>query len=262
VSVVEKFKDATIGFSGYPRLAKDRSSAFAFMALLLLIAVGIAGLIATVQTQRLMDQVARQIQQGPNFVLRDGEFVFDGPMPYRADYGGVLRVIVDTTGETDPESLKGEPPGSILITRTQAYQVDFLGTLRATSFPAMPVEVTRDDLADLVRQVYRWVPAIYAGVYLLQLGIKTVDAVILASLAVAYASVLKRRVTMAFGFKLALYAMSLPNLLQWVFPAFRTYTLGGFVLWWGLTLLYLLQGLKACAEAGLLEPTNRHSIAS
>lgn len=254
VSFVERFKDATIGFSGYPRLARLRSGAFAFMAVLLFLAVGIAGTITTVQMSRLMAQVSQEILRGPDFALRDGQFHFEGEMPYRMGDEEYLVVIVDTTGQTAPEALRREPPSSLLITRTALYQVDPLGTLRKNDLSLVPAEVTRHDVVAVLGRFHRWVPVLYLLIYVFQLGFKVLEAFILGAVAVRYGRAMRWQVSMGLGFTLGLYAMSLGNVLQWVLPNFRTYTATGAMVWWGLSLVYLLQGLRACASAGLLEP--------
>lgn len=262
MSFIERFKDATIGFSGYPRLARDRSNAFAFMAVLLFISVAIAGVITTVQTYRVTAAMAAEMQQGPDFGLKDGVFYFDGEMPHKVGGAdGLFAVIVDTTGKTSPDVLKSEPANSLLITESTLYQVDAMQNIRTTPLKAIPLAFTRSDLVEEVQRAYQWVPGIYFLTYGFQLGFCSVSAAILGRIANAYAANFRRRVPRALGFKLALYAMSLPTLLSWVFPNFRNYTLRGFLLWWGISLIYLLQGTKACADAGLLDHMDTSSDA-
>lgn len=260
MSFIERFKDATIGFSGYPRLARDRSSAFAFMAVLLLISVAIAGVITTVQTYRLTASMAAGMQRGPDFGLKDGVFYFEGEMPYKVGGAdGFFAVIVDTTGKTSPGVLKSEPTNSLLITETTLYQVDAMQNIHSTPLKAIPFEFTRADLVEEVKRVYLWVPGIYLLMYGFQLGFCSINAAILSRVANAYAANFRRKVSRELGLKLAFYAMSLPTLMSWVFPNFRNYTLRGFLLWWGVSLIYLLQGTKACADAGLLDHMDTNS---
>lgn len=260
VSFIRDFQDATIGFSGYPRLARNRSNAFLFMAVLLFISVGIAALITTVQTHRLADRIVQDIQRGPDFGLSDGKFYYLGEMPRKVGGAdGYMAVILDTTGRTSPDVLKSEPANSLLLTETTLYQVDSTGTVRATPWSAIPWSFTKDDVVEQMGQVYLWVPVLYLVIYALQLAFCALNAAILSSVAVTYARNLRRRITRQVGFRLALYAMSLPTLLSWVFPNFRNYTLRGFLLWWGITLIYLLQGIKACAADGMFQPPGGES---
>jgi len=232
------------------------------MAVLLFISVAIAGAITMVQTYRLTHAMAEGMQRGPDFGLKDGVFYFDGEMPYKVGGAdGFFAVIVDTTGKTSPDVLKMEPVNSLLITETTLYQVDPMHKIRATPLQALPIEFTREDLVEELKRVYLWVPFFYLLMYGFQLGFCSINAAILGRVANAYAANFRRQVPRDLGLKLAFYAMSLPTLLSWVFPYFRNYTLRGFLLWWGVSLIYLLQGTKACADAGLLNYMDTNSDA-
>jgi hypothetical protein len=62
---------------------------------------------------------------------------------------------------------------------------------------------------------------------------------------VLYGNITGRRVSFDLGFKLGLYAMTLPIIIQWIPLAFTTLSPGGFAVWWALAILYLIMGLRA-----------------
>jgi hypothetical protein len=246
MSFISSFKDATIGFSGYARLARAKAGGFGYIALLLLIVMAISGWITTVQLSRSVAAAIPNVQRAPDFALDHGHVWFDGPMPYRlADTGGTT-VIIDTTGKTTVDAIAKEQPGSMLLTEQTLYQVQPGGSVKVTDLrPLQPVRVDKGDLIAFLPKLPRFVPFLYVLGYLAQLGFKALDALILGCIALLYGTATGRRVTFDLGFKLGLYAMSLPIIIQWIWPTFRTISFVGFGIWWGLAVLYLIMGLRA-----------------
>lgn len=121
MSFFEKLKDATIGFSGYARLARDPRGGFGYVAVLLAIVLAINGYINMVEMRRLTAEWSRQIATWPDFGVRNGQFYFEGPMPFRQTGADGTMLVIDTTGQTTPESLKGRP--AVLITRDRYYMI-------------------------------------------------------------------------------------------------------------------------------------------
>lgn len=244
MSFVSRFKDATIGFVGYPRLAQDPAGGFGYLALLLLIVMTLSGVIATQQVRTVMSEAAQELSRGPDFALENGQVTFTGPMPYRMGQPGGATIIVDTTGQTTEAALKGARPGSMLITRDRFFQVSNFNQIQATDLSLVRLRLNKADVIDLMARLHWLVPVGYLFAYALQLGFKALDAVILALIAVLYGRSVRQEVSFHLGFKLGLYAMSLPIVIQWLYPSFHTYRLYGFVIWWGLTVLYLIMGLR------------------
>lgn len=244
MSFVSRFKDATIGFVGYPRLAQDPSGGFGYLALLLLIVMTLSGVIATQQVRTVMSEAAQEVARGPDFVFENGQLTFTGPMPYRMGQGGGATITVDTTGQTTEAVLKGAKPGSMLITRDKFYQVSNFSQIQATDLSLLKLRLHKADVIDLMARFHWFVPVGYLFAYAFQLGFKALDAVILALIALLYGRTLRQEVSFNLGFKLGLYAMSLPIVIQWLYPNFYTYRLYGFVIWWGLAVLFLIMGLR------------------
>ncbi len=244
MNFVEQFKDATIGFRGYTRLARTRGSGFGYMALLLMIVLAVSATIQTVQTKRLMVELDRQLTAAPEFGVKNGEFFFNGPMPYTVG-SEVNQLIIDTTGKTSPEALGGKAPGSMLLTRDTLYQVSVRGDVTPVPLGMLQGEVTKADLRALMQRAHIIVPFAFLFIYVFQLGAKALDAIILAGLAALSARSWRREISFDLGYKLGLYALTLPTILQWIFPGYSSFSGSGLVSFWGLAVLYLMLGLRA-----------------
>lgn len=245
MSFIAKFKDATIGFSGYGRLGRDQAGGFGYVAILLLIVMAISATIATVQNSRTLSLISQELVNGPDFALRNGEVQFDGPMPYVVkDEMGRTTLIVDTTGQTTVEALQGAPTGAMLVTRDTFYQVQPTGAARPTDLTLFPMEITRDGVVNLLVNIPKLTPVLYLLMYFFQLACKALDAVVLGGIAMLYGSLAGRKLSFDLGFKLGAYAMSLPIIIQWIWPGFTAASRTGFPIWWGLAILYLIMGLR------------------
>lgn len=248
MSFLNQLKDATIGGSGYPRLIKDQASGFGFITLLLLIVLTISAFITTLDVNRSVAQVVDQLASGPDFAFHDGTFEFSGKMPYQlGDSSNPM--IIDTTGQTSLDVLTGHASG-VLLTKDKLYQVQG-GTAKVTDLSSIPLNVDKQTVISLMHKIPVLVVVGYVFLFLFQLGFKALDAVVLAGIAGIYGAVTKRRVPFSLGFKVGLYAMSLPILLQWIWPGYTTQPwrggagVAGFLVWWGLAITYLVLGLRA-----------------
>lgn len=251
----QRLKDATIGFSGYARLARTRW-AFGFMTLILLISMAVGVARWTKEAREVGQAAAQEMGSGPDWGLVNGEFHYEGTMPaFPAN-----NVVIDTTGQYRPEQLKQMPQG-ILITKDQWYNWNGV-RMQVIDLAELPFNFTRADMSKLMQQIYVFMPLLGVMVFLFQLGFKALDAVVLAwigQLAIKVdgrppggnllrgqtGDVLGDRRPAPFGlaYQIALYAMTLPIIIQWIFGLS---SMGpGFFLWWGVAILYTLGGLRA-----------------
>lgn len=251
MSFIEKFRDATIGFSGYPRLMRDRRGGFGYLAILLAIVLAINGIIGMAKMRRFLADAATTLETMPDFRIESGRFSFDGPMPYTVRGTGPIRVVIDTTGKTTPADLQDRI--SILITGDRYTMIQPGLTPREFHFGQLRSSMTRTDLLHFVQSSpERALPFFYLMLYAAQLGFKALDASVLALIALWYSRSARRPISFATGFRLGLYAMSLSVVVQWIWPNFSVILPQGFAIWWGLALIYLVMGLRAIwrEEAG------------
>lgn len=252
MSFVNKFKDATIGFSGYARLLRDRSGGFGYVALLLAVVLAISAAVNTVKFNREMAVAKQELAAGPDFGFRNGEVYFDGPMPYRMGDENTV-IIVDTTGQTTADAIRQTGPNSMLVTKTKIYQNKGVGQIQETDLsPMAGFEMNKETVLNLMDGLAYFIPLGYLFIYVFQLGFKALDAVILAVVGLIYGSITKREVPFGLGFKAGLYAMTLPIILQWIpwgVVDFSSTTGLGFLTWWGLAILFTVMGLKAYFES-------------
>lgn len=244
MSFFERLKEATIGFSGYPRLIREPRGAFGYMALLLAIVVVINGYMNLVELRQVSGDMARQMATWPEFGVRNGQFYFEGPMPFQKRLDDGILLVVDTTGQTTPAALSGQK--AFLVTGSAYHVIQPGMPPREFSFAMLTTDLTREDLQTfLVDQIDGLLWFVYLFIYLFQLAFKALDAAILALIAMLYGRLAGRQVSFQLGFKLGLYAMSLPIIIQWIWRGFHTWTTMGFTIWWSVATIYLIFGLRA-----------------
>lgn len=249
LSFVERLVAATAGFNGYARLGRNPAGGFGFMALILLIAMTISCVWTTVQSTRGLGEVATEMAKAPDFAFRNGQVEFSGQMPFVIDDGEGTLVIIDTTGQTGPEALEGRLNG-ILLTKNVLYQVQG-GRFQETDLSAFPFTFTKDTMIGFVQKLWVFIPIGYAFWFLLQLGFKALDAVILGVVGLIYGGITGKKVDFGLGFKLGLYAMTIPIALQFIIPRFSVNPFNppigtvGFLGWWAIAIIYLIFGLQA-----------------
>jgi len=249
LTFIERIKAATIGFSGYARLGRDNAGGFGFMAFILFVAMTIGCIWNTVDFARGLGSGAGEMANIPDFSFSNGEVQFGGQMPYVYEENGMI-IIIDTTGQTGPEALNGHSNG-ILITKNHLYQVQPGRGMQDSDLSTIPFTFTKNSVIGFVQKMWVFIPVAYLFMFLFQLGFKALDACILGLVGLIYGSSTGKRVDFGLGFKLGLYAMTIPTLLQWIIPGYSTIPFRsmvgtlGFVGWWALAIIYLIFGLQA-----------------
>lgn len=249
MSFLDRLKAAVVGFNGYADLGRDRASGFGFMALILLLVMTVSSIGATYQFSTSLGTAVEDMQQVPDFRIVNGEIEYEGPMPVIVEDENSL-FILDTTGQTGPEAIERHP-NAVLVTRNVVYQYR-TGKLEQFDLPStMPITLTKAEIMGMMQKFWIVVPIAYVFMFLFQLGFKALDACILGLAALIWGSATNRKVDFGLGFKLGLYAMTIPMGLQWLIPGYTTLPFGGlrasmgFVIWWVVALVYLIFGLQA-----------------
>lgn len=249
LSFLERLKAAVAGFNGYADLGRDRASGFGFMAFILFLVMTVSCIGATYRFSSGLGTAAQDMQQVPDFRIVNGEIQYDGPMPVIVEDENSL-FILDTTGQTGPEAIEGHPNG-MLITRDRVYQ-QRLGRMEQYDLPStLPITLTKADVIGMMQKLWIVVPIGYLFMFLFQLGFKALDACILGAVALIWGSSTNHKVDFGLGFKLGLYAMTIPIALQWLVPGYTTIPFSGmwgalgFFAWWVLAIVYLIFGLQA-----------------
>ncbi|MDF2626539.1 MAG: hypothetical protein K0R39_370 [Symbiobacteriaceae bacterium] len=249
MTFLERLKAAVAGFHGYADLGRDRASGFGFMALILLLVMTVSCIGSTYQFSTSLGTAVEDMKQVPDFRIVNGEIEYEGPMPVIVeDENSVF--ILDTSGQTGPEAIEGRPNG-MLVTRDKVYQSRG-GRVEQIDLPSnLPITLSKSDVMGMMEKLWIVVPIAYVFMFLFQLGFKALDACVLGLAALIWGSATNRKVDFGLGYKLGLYAMTIPMALQWLVPGYTTLPFGGlqasmgFVLWWVLALVYLIFGLQA-----------------
>lgn len=253
MSFIERLVAATIGFNGYARLGRFQASGFGFMAFILAVVMTISCVYTTVTFNREWGREVGNLDEVPDFAVRNGQVDFKAPMPYIVEEGNSI-IIIDTTGKTQPEDLERYQTG-ILITRDTVYQVN-MGQIQTIDLSQVPINVNKSDVVRFIRGLWIFIPIGYVFMYLFQLGFKALDAVILGLVGLIYGSATGRKVEFGLAFKLGLYAVTVPMALQWLIPNLTTIPfsnfpigLSGFAGFWAIAIIYLIFGLQAYFKA-------------
>lgn len=244
MSFLERLKEATIGFSGYARLAREPRGALRYLVILLGVVVAINGYINLVQMRRFTAEMLQVVSKTADFRLEGGRFSYDGAMPFQASSNSGMLLIIDTTGQTGPEALTVQ--GGILVTADRYYLDQPETDPQEFNLALVQATLTRDDLLRFLEMgPERVVPILFGLIFVTQLAFKAVDAALLALIGLSYGRSIRRQVPFRLTYRLAIYAMSLPMIIQWIWPNFRGWTPGGSAIWWGIAIIYQLFGLRA-----------------
>jgi len=256
VSFFAKLKDSTIGFSGYARLVRDPRGGFGFVATLLAVVVAIHGYMTMVEVGRATQQMAQQVESWPEFRIGQGRVEFAGEMPFTETMPDGTRLVIDTTGQTLPENLNVNR-GTVLVTSDRFYFMQPGIPAWEMDITTMQGELTKEALRQfLAARPERIISFFYLFVYIVQLAFKALDAALLGLLAQFYANSLRRPIPYEVGYKIGLYAMTLPIIIQWVWKEFTVFSPPGFTIWWTIAGIYAIFGLRAyLANTAPDEPT-------
>ncbi|HRU42411.1 MAG TPA: DUF1189 domain-containing protein [Candidatus Diapherotrites archaeon] len=245
-----QMRESVIDFKFYRSIRDNRfSRSFVYLLLLFLIVYFINGTKTFVVTRILMDNLAVQLDENvPEFRLENGEFSFEGDMPYYISGSTNEVFIIDTTGQVTESALKDAETG-ILITRNKLFvKRNEIETREFSLNELKGITLTKSDVLEFMPKL-SWIVLIFIVFgFIFALGWKLLNAVILALMGIVANAVLKGRLKYNNLLNISIYALTLPMLVQLAVNLYG-YPIPRFgLIYWVISILYLDLAIKSCID--------------
>lgn len=242
-------RESVIDFKFYRSIKDNKfSRSFVYLLLLFMIIYFINGTKTFIVSRMVIDEVVTGLSAGmPDFRLENGEFIFEGKMPYKIS-GDNEAFIIDTTGSTDEEALRDAETG-ILITKDKLYIKRNAVEMREFNLKEFnTITVSKSDLLEFLPKL-SWIVLIFIAFgFVFVLGWKLLNAVLLALLGLAANAMTGGRLKFNNLMNISIYALTLPMLIQLAVNLYG-YPVPYFgLIYWGISILYVALAVKSCNE--------------
>ena len=245
-----QMRESVIDFKFYRSIKDNKfTRSFVYFLLLFLIIYFINGTRTFIVTRIFMDHLAVHMAENiPEFRLENGEFSFEGDMPFYISSSTNEAFIIDTTGQVTESALKDVGIG-ILITRDKVFVKR--NEIETRQFSLSGLEgftLTKSDVLEFIPKLSWIVFIVIAFGFIFVLGWKLLNAVILALLGIAANAVLKGRLKFNNLLNISIYALTLPMLVQLAVNLYG-YPIPRFgLIYWLISILYLDLAIKSCID--------------
>ena len=245
-----QMRESVIDFKFYRSIKDNKfTGALYILLLLFLIIYFINGTRTFIVTRIFMDHLAVHMAENiPEFRLENGEFSFEGDMPFYISSSTNEAFIIDTTGQVTESALKDVGIG-ILITRDKVFVKR--NEIETRQFSLSGLEgftLTKSDVLEFIPKLSWIVFIVIAFGFIFVLGWKLLNAVILALLGIAANAVLKGRLKYNNLLNISIYALTLPMLVQLAVNLYG-YPIPRFgLIYWLISILYLDLAIKSCID--------------
>lgn len=245
-----QMRESVIDLKFYRRIKDNKfSRSFVYLLLLFLIIYFINGTRTFIATRIAMDELAVNLNYDvPEFKLENGEFSFEGKMPYYISSSTDEAFIIDTTGQVTKDALKDVAVG-MLITKDKLYVKRSEVETREFSLSELKdITFTKSDVIEFLPKL-SWIVLIFIAFgFIFALGWKLINVVILALLGLFANAVLNCRLKFNNMMNISIYALTLPMLIQ-VAVNLYGYPIPGFgLIYWGISILYVVLAVKSCRD--------------
>ena len=245
-----QMRESVIDFKFYRSIKDNKfSRSFVYLLLLFLIIYFINGTRTFVVTRIVVDELTTNLNMNiPEFRLENGEFSFEGKMPYYISSSTNEVFVIDTTGQVTESVLKDVGFG-MLITKDRVYLKNSQLETRTFSLTELKgITLNKSDVAEFLPKL-SWIAIIFIAFgFIFVLGWKLINAVILALLGLIANAALKGRLKFNNLLNISIYALTLPMLIQLAVNLYG-YPLPRFgLIYWGISILYVALAVKSCRD--------------
>ncbi len=245
-----QMRESVIDFKFYRSIKDNKfSRSFVYMLLLFLIIYFISGTRTFIATRILVDDLAADLNVNvPEFRLENGEFSFEGKMPYIISSSSSEAFVIDTTGQVNEGVLKDVASG-MLITKDKVYVKRSEVETREFSLSELKgITVSKTDVLEFLPKL-SWIVFIFIAFgFIFVLGWKLLNAVILALLGLIANAVFNGRLKFNNLMNISIYALTLPMLIQLAVNLYG-YPIPGFgFIYWAISILYVVLAVKSCND--------------
>jgi hypothetical protein len=233
------------------RSIKDNkfSRSFVYLLLLFLIVYFISGTRTFIATRIAIDELISNVNTNiSEFKLENGEFSFEGEMPYYISSSTNEAFVIDTTGQVDASILKDVESG-ILITKSKVYMKNNQVETREFSLTELKgITLTKSDVLEFLPKL-SWIMFIFIAFgFIFVLGWKLLNAVILALLGLIVTAIMGGRLKFNNLLNISIFALTLPMLIQLAVNLYG-YPIPYFgLIYWGISLLYVVLAVRSCKD--------------
>lgn len=253
-----QMRESVIDFKFYRSIKDNKfSRSFIYLLLLFLIIYSISGTRIFITTRIVIDELVTNLNQNaPEFSLENGEFNFEGKMPYYISSSTDEAFVIDTTGQVTESVLKDVVSG-MLITKDKVYVKRNAVETREFSLTELKgINITKADVLEFLPKL-SWIVIIFIAFgFIFVLGWKLLNAVILALLGLIANAAFRGRLKFNNLMNISIYALTLPMLIQLAVNLYG-YPIPSFgLIYWVISILYVVLAVKSCnddmneAEAG------------
>lgn len=245
-----QIRESVIDFKFYRSIKNNRfSRSFIYLLLLFLIIYFIGGTRMFIATRIGIDELVTNLNANvPEFRLENGEFSFEGKMPYYISSSTNEAFVIDTTGAVDENVLKDVSSG-MLITKDKVFlKRSEIETREFNLKELNGVTLTKSDILEFLPKLSWIVFICIAFGFIFVLGWKLLNAVLLALLGLIANAMTRGRLKFNNLMNISIYALTLPMLIQlavnlygYPIPYF------GFI-YWIISILYVGLAVKSCKD--------------
>ena len=245
MSFPEQFISSVFKFKAYKSFfQRSLGRAFLYLFLASIILYGLGGIRFMVEFNAGIDEIITTLKSDlPYFELHNGELTVEAEMPYTVSEAADHIFIIDTSGQLDQSVLDGYDMG-ILLTKHDMYQKQSTFETRHYDLKAFTgLTVTRSDFIHWIPML-KWLIAFVAlfGFIFYFCG-KLLSALIIGVGGLIIESATNRKIGFGNLYKLSLYALTLPMIIQMVLTLARVTVPLFFIIYYGVALFYLYKAV-------------------
>ncbi|MEA4847041.1 MAG: DUF1189 domain-containing protein [Clostridiaceae bacterium] len=245
-----QMRESVIDFKFYRSIKDNKfSKSFVYLLLLFLIIYFINGTRTYIGTRIAMEELASNLNANvPEFRLENGEFSFEGDMPYYIGSSTNEAFVIDTTGQVTESVLKDAETG-ILITKDKVYvKRNEIETREFSLSELKSITLDKSDILEFMPKL-SWIVFIFIAFgFIFVLGWKLLNAVILALLGLMANAVFKGRLKFGSLLNISIYALTLPLLVQLAVNLYGYPIPNFWMIYWVISILYVVLGIKNCID--------------
>ncbi len=245
-----QMRESVIDFKFYRNIKNNRfSRSFVYLLLLFLIVYFISGTRTFIATRIAIDELISSVNSNiPEFRLENGEFSFEGKMPYIISSSTREAFVIDTTGQVDATVLK-EVESGILITKDKVYLKNNQVESREFSLTELKgITLTKADVLEFLPKL-SWIVFIFIAFgFIFVLGWKLLNAVILALLGLIINAIMHSNLKFNNLLNISIFALTLPMLIQLAVNLYGYPIPNFWLIYWGISILYVALAVKSCKD--------------
>lgn len=249
-----KYSVTDIGF--YKGIKDNKiGKTFSYFLLFFLILYIINSVQNYVIIQNVVDYMSYElVEQLPEFKIVQGELEFNGPMPFYLVNEGESVIVVDTTNNISIDKFENHS-SVIFVAKDKIYIKNFIQQ-QQIGLANMPEGFGKSDLINMVSKINIIAIAVMVFGFIFVVGYKLLNAVILALIGLLFSSIYKVDFKFRQVFNIAVYALTLPLLLQLAHDLSKLGVTGFGLIYWAISIVYVALAVKQFKNNNTRESTN------